>query len=50
MFFLVVVFSTRDVCAAENIGRVLARRCQECGVTRVFHNEAEQSEDSERVR
>ncbi|XP_041347666.1 39S ribosomal protein L18, mitochondrial-like, partial [Gigantopelta aegis] len=44
------LYSTRDVCAAENIGRVLARRCQECGITRVFHDDAEESDESERLQ
>ena len=37
-----------DVSAAENVGRVLAQRCLECGITNVFYEE-EEGNTSEKV-
>ena len=30
------LYKTRDISAAKNLGRVLAQRCQEAGITRVY--------------
>ena len=35
--------------AAENVGRVLAQRCLECGITNVFYGEDEDQNPSEKV-
>lgn len=44
------LYSTADVNAAENIGRILAQRCLESGITEVY-TELEQFKDSsEKVR
>ncbi|XP_067673364.1 large ribosomal subunit protein uL18m-like [Haliotis asinina] len=41
------LYSTSDVSAAENIGRVLAQRCVECGLTSVFYDKTEDNTPSE---
>ncbi|KAK7088142.1 large ribosomal subunit protein uL18m-like [Littorina saxatilis] len=44
------LYSLVDVSAAENIGRVLAQRCLECGITNVFFEEEEDQKTSEKMQ
>ncbi|GFR76200.1 50S ribosomal protein L18 [Elysia marginata] len=43
------LYSLNDVSACENVGRVLAQRCLESGITEVFFDEASESTLSEKV-
>lgn len=43
------VCSCVDVSAAENVGRVLAQRSLESGITEVFYEELEEHKNSEKV-
>lgn len=44
------LYSLVDVSAAENVGRVLAQRCLECGITSVFYEEEEGHKKSEKMQ
>lgn len=44
------LYSTSDISAAHNIGRVLARRCLESGITEVYTELEQYAESSEKVR
>ncbi|KAK4469571.1 hypothetical protein MN116_007110 [Schistosoma mekongi] len=44
------LYSCTDVSAAENIGRVLALRCQQCCLTELFSDTNEISEENESTR
>ena len=41
--------STSDVSAADNIGRVLAQRCRESGITSMILHDVDEAEKSEKV-
>ena len=41
--------SATDVSAAENIGRVLAQRCRECGIYNMILHMGDNNESSEKV-
>jgi len=44
------LYSTIDVSAAENVGRVLAQRCMESGITNMIVNPIDASETSEKFQ
>ncbi|KAG7167546.1 39S ribosomal protein L18-like [Homarus americanus] len=44
------LYSTTDVIAIENIGRILAQRCLESGITEVYTDLEKSKESSEKVR
>ncbi|PVD31310.1 hypothetical protein C0Q70_06722 [Pomacea canaliculata] len=44
------LYSCVDVSAAENVGRVLAQRSLESGITEVFYEELEEHKNSEKMQ
>ncbi|XP_076473084.1 large ribosomal subunit protein uL18m-like [Babylonia areolata] len=44
------LYSLTDTSAAENVGRVLAQRCLESGITHVFYEEEEGHQTSEKMQ
>ena len=47
--FDILLCSPNDLCAAENVGKILARRCLEGGIDRVFYDPIVELEHSEKV-
>lgn len=44
------LYSKTDVCAAENVGKMLARRCLESGITRIFFDSSAEFENSDKLK
>lgn len=44
------LYSPNDLCAAENVGKILARRCLEGGIDRVFYDPIVELEHSEKLK
>lgn len=44
------LYSTTDVCAAANVGKMLARRCLEAGLTNIFYDPDSDHENSSKLK